>query len=70
MSHPKANMWRTQQPLTAPPRGVKLKANMAPSSTTGRAPSPNVATAIAEARFGSRADKLLRRFSWEDGGDV
>lgn len=63
MKHAKANMWRTQEPLIAPPKaGVRLGGHIPPRGG-------DAAAIIAghEARDTGRADKLLRRFSWEDG---
>jgi len=65
----KANMWRTSQPVVRPPlAGVRIRTTWShsiPGTATGE--NPRVAERIAEQRFGNRADKLLRRFSWEDG---
>lgn len=68
MKHPKANMWRSQAALDQRPALRQPRPYVFPG-TPKADPSIAVATNIAEPRFGSRADKLLRRFSWEDDGE-
>lgn len=68
MTHTKANMWRQSQPLDRRP----LLRPVTPHIDTGAPkadPTPEMATRIAEQRFGNRADKLLRRFSWQEDGE-
>lgn len=68
--HLHANMWRRSgevAPLKSSP-SIKRRDPLllADAPLADGEHSARIATNIAEARFGSRADKLLRRFSWQD----
>lgn len=67
--HLHANRWRRSGALPRPTSpSVKLRhpflLNDQPPADAEH--SCKIATNIAEQRFGNRADKLLRRFSWQD----
>lgn len=65
MKHTHANMWRTQEPLSqrsSPSTYLARTAKTDPHSVRHRLKS---ATTAVEMNFKHRADKLLRKFSWE-----
>lgn len=63
------NHWRTSEPLAPKTGSVIVYRNMRhiPYKRILQSPSPPVAAQIAahEARSGHRADKALRKFSWQ-----
>ncbi len=72
MAHAKANMWRRQndvidtRPLSTPRVIVRQSPCVVPPKG---AVSVKCATGLIEHRFGRRADKAIRKFSWETAGD-
>lgn len=72
MAHAKANMWRRQndeidtRPPSTPVVLVRHSRFVVPPKGDV---SVKCATGLVEYRFGRRADKAIRKFSWETAGD-